>query len=73
MSVQILHVGSYDDETPTLHRLHDEYLPEHGLTFNGDHHEIYLSDPRRTAPEKLKTVLRQPVKPLGTRSAPAES
>ncbi|WP_409466459.1 GyrI-like domain-containing protein [Amycolatopsis sp. GA6-003] len=72
-SVQILHLGSYDDETPTLHRLHDEYLPEHGLTFNGDHHEIYLSDPRRTAPDKLKTVLRQPVKPLGTRSAPAES
>ncbi|WP_081655305.1 GyrI-like domain-containing protein [Amycolatopsis orientalis] len=72
-SVQILHVGSYDDETPTLHRLHDEYLPENGLTFNGDHHEIYLSDPRRTAPDKLKTVLRQPVKPLGTRSAPAEA
>ena len=72
-SVQILHLGSYDDETPTLHRLHDEYLPEHDLTFNGDHHEVYLSDPRRTAPEKLKTVLRQPVKPLRTRSAPAES
>ncbi|MFD2472703.1 GyrI-like domain-containing protein [Amycolatopsis silviterrae] len=72
-SVQILHLGSYDDETPTLNRLHHEYLPEHGLTFNGDHHEIYLSDPRRTAPEKLKTVLRQPVKPLGKRSAPAES
>lgn len=72
-SVQILHLGSYDDETPTLHRLHDEYLPAHELTFNGDHHEIYLSDPRRTAPDKLKTVLRQPVKPLRTRSAPAES
>ncbi|MGW7532320.1 GyrI-like domain-containing protein [Amycolatopsis sp. NPDC054798] len=72
-SVQILHIGSYDDETPTLHRLHEEYLPEHGLTFNGDHHEVYLSDPRRTEPGKLKTVLRQPVKPLGTRSAPAES
>lgn len=64
-SVQILHVGSYDDETPTLHRLHHEYLPEHGLTFNGDHHEIYLSDPRRTAPAKLKTVLRQPVRATG--------
>jgi DNA-binding PadR family transcriptional regulator len=60
--VQILHIGSYDDETPTLDRLHNEYLPENGLTFNGDHHEIYLSDPRRTAPAKLKTVLRQPVK-----------
>ncbi|GAA1620588.1 GyrI-like domain-containing protein [Catellatospora bangladeshensis] len=60
--VQILHVGSYDDEAPTLKRLHDRYLPEHGLTFNGDHHEIYLSDPRRTEPAKLKTILRQPVK-----------
>lgn len=62
-SIQILHLGSYDDETPTLHRLHHEYLPQHGLTFNGLHHEIYLSDARRTAPAKLKTVLRQPIKP----------
>ncbi|WP_100365124.1 GyrI-like domain-containing protein [Diaminobutyricimonas aerilata] len=62
-SAQILHIGAYDDEGPTLDRLHHEYLPQHGLTFNGHHHEIYLSDPRRTAPEKLKTVLRQPVRP----------
>jgi hypothetical protein len=62
-SVQILHRGSYDEERPTLDRLHHEYMPAHGLTFAGDHHEIYLSDPRRTAPEKLKTVLRQPVRP----------
>ncbi|RZS37506.1 hypothetical protein EV193_10561 [Herbihabitans rhizosphaerae] len=61
--VQILHIGSYDDETPTLDRLHNHYLPDNGLTFNGDHHEIYLSDARRTAPAKLKTILRQPVKP----------
>jgi len=61
-SVQILHLGSYDDEAPTLARLHDEYLPEHGLTFNGHHHEIYLSDARRTEPAKLKTILRQPVR-----------
>jgi DNA-binding PadR family transcriptional regulator len=60
--VQILHIGSYDDETPVLERLHREYLPAHGLTFNGDHHEIYLSDARRTAPAKLRTILRQPVK-----------
>ncbi|WP_158854689.1 GyrI-like domain-containing protein [Saccharothrix deserti] len=60
--VQILHTGSYDDETPTLDRLHNHYLPENGLTFNGDHHEIYLSDARRTPPAKLKTILRQPVK-----------
>ncbi|GHJ42918.1 hypothetical protein Cs7R123_02600 [Catellatospora sp. TT07R-123] len=62
--VQILHVGSYDDEAPTLDRLHRSYLPAHGLTFNGDHHEIYLSDPRRTEPAKCKTILRQPVKPV---------
>lgn len=61
-SAQILHVGSYDDETPTLARLHDEWMPQHGLTFAGDHHEIYLSDARRTAPEKLRTILRQPVR-----------
>lgn len=64
LSLQITHVGSYDDEAPTLARLHDEYMPEHGYTFNGDHHEIYLSDPRGTAPAKLKTVLRQPVRPV---------
>lgn len=64
LSAQILHIGSYDDEAPTLARLHNEYMPAHGLTFNGDHHEIYLGDPRRTAPEKLKTVLRQPVRAL---------
>jgi DNA-binding PadR family transcriptional regulator len=61
-SVQILHVGSYDEETPTLDRLHHRYMPENGFTFNGDHHEIYLSDPRRTEPTKLKTILRQPVR-----------
>lgn len=63
MSVQILHIGPYDDEAPTLDRLHHEYIPENGLTFNGDHHEIYLSDARRTDPAKLKTILRQPVRP----------
>ncbi|MCB7135073.1 GyrI-like domain-containing protein [Cellulosimicrobium marinum] len=63
-SVQTLHVGSYDDEGPVLAALHDVYLPEHGLTFAGPHHEIYLGDPRRTAPERLRTVLRQPVRPV---------
>lgn len=61
-SLQILHVGSYDDEAPTLHRLHEEYMPAQGLTFAGDHHEVYLSDARRTEPAKLKTILRQPVR-----------
>ncbi len=62
LSVQILHIGSYDDEAPTLERLHAEFMPSSGLTFNGHHHEIYLSDARRVPAEKLKTVLRQPVR-----------
>ena len=61
--LQILHVGPYDDEGPTLDLLHNRVIPERGLRFNGHHHEIYLSDPRRTAPEKLRTILRQPVAP----------
>jgi hypothetical protein len=62
LSVQTLHIGSYDSETPVLQRLHEHYLPYNKLAFNGDHHEIYLSDARRTAPAKLRTILRQPVK-----------
>ncbi len=61
-AVQIMHIGSYAEEGPVLRRLHKEYLPQHGLIETGHHHEIYLGDPRKTAPEKLKTVLRQPVK-----------
>lgn len=61
LCVQTLHVGSYDDEGPTLARLHDEFIPTEGLRMTGRHHEIYLSDARRTAPEKLRTILRQPV------------
>ena len=62
LCVQILHVGSYDDEGPVIRRLHEECLPENGLVETGHHHEIYLSDPRKVAPEKLRTVLRQPVR-----------
>ena len=62
LSVQIMHIGPYDAEGPTIAKMHQEFLPENGLVENGDHHEIYIGDPRRTAPEKLKTVLRQPVK-----------
>lgn len=62
-SAQVLHIGSYDDETPVLATLHDEYLPGSGLAEAGHHHEIYLGDPRRTEPAKLRTVLRQPVRP----------
>lgn len=61
--LQKLHIGSYDDEAPVLADLHDRLMPELGLAFNGRHHEIYLSDPRKVAPEKLKTILRQPVRP----------
>lgn len=63
--LQILHVGPYDAEGPTLARLHREVMPARGLTWNGRHHEIYLGDPRRAAPDRLRTVLRQPVKPVG--------
>lgn len=60
-SAQALHIGSYDDETPLMARLHDEFLPANNLAPTGRHHEIYLGDPRRTAAEKLRTVIRQPV------------
>lgn len=63
-SFQMLHIGSYANEGPRLKHLHEELMPQEGLTFNGLHHEIYLNDPRKTAPEKLKTILRQPVKSL---------
>lgn len=59
--VQVLHVGAYDDEAEVLRHLHEEFLPEGGFTAVGKHHEIYLSDPRRTEPGKRRTILRQPV------------
>ena len=59
--VQTLHVGSYDDETETLARMHDGFIPANGLRMTGRHHEIYLSDARRVAPARLRTILRQPV------------
>lgn len=64
LSVQIMHIGPYSEEGPTIHKLHHEFLPENNLLEAGKHHEIYLGDPRRVAPEKLKTVLRQPVKEI---------
>ncbi len=60
--LQTLHIGSYDDEGPILAQLHDQLMPDENLTFNGKHHEIYLSDPRRTPAAKLKTILRQPIR-----------
>jgi hypothetical protein len=59
---QILHVGAYAAEPPTIERLHAA-IADAGLRPRGRHHEIYVSDPNRTAPERLKTVIRQPVEP----------
>lgn len=61
LCVQTLHIGPYDAEGPVLAELHDVFLPSQRLRPTGRHHEIYLSDPRRAAPEKLRTILRQPV------------
>ena len=65
LCVQCMHIGSYDDEPATLRKM-EAFLSENGYQpdFSGErlHHEIYLSDPRRTAPERLKTVIRQPIK-----------
>jgi hypothetical protein len=63
LCAQILHTGSYDDEAPLLAYLHQEWIPQHGYVENGKHHEIYLSDPRRVEASRLKTVLRQPIRP----------
>jgi hypothetical protein len=64
LSAQSLHIGPYSDEAPLIARMHQR-ISEEGGRFEGEaerykHHEIYLSDFRRSAPEKLKTVLRQP-------------
>ena len=61
--VQTLHVGSFDAEGPVLSEMHASFIPENGLELAGTHHEIYFSDVRKTAPEKLRTILRQPVRP----------
>ncbi len=65
LCVQLLHIGSYSDEAPILRKLHHEFIPENNLKMTGKHHEIYISDPRKVAPEKLKTILRQPVENIG--------
>lgn len=58
-AAQCLYVGPYADEGPTIEQLH-AFVAEQGLELTGKHHEIYLSDPRRAAPEKLRTIIRQP-------------
>lgn len=65
LCVQMMHIGPYDDEPATVAAM-DAFAAENGYAIDISdtgrrHHEIYLSDPRRTAPEKLKTVLRHPV------------
>lgn len=60
-SAQIMHIGPYSAERPTIEKLH-KFIEDSGHMVAGRHHEIYLGDPRRTKPEKLKTVIRQPMK-----------
>jgi hypothetical protein len=59
LAVQIMYIGPYQNEAPTIEKMH-KYIKDNGYQAIGKHHEIYLSDARRTASEKLKTILRQP-------------
>jgi hypothetical protein len=59
--VQLLHIGPYDREHASIGRMR-EFARARGLRLHGRHHEIYLSDPRRVAPTKLRTILRHPVR-----------
>jgi hypothetical protein len=58
-AAQIMHVGPYDSEAPTIEKLHT-FIKDQGSALQGKHHEIYLGDPRITAPERLRTIIRQP-------------
>lgn len=60
LSIQLMHIGPYSAEGPNVARIHS-YIHENGYEISGKHHEIYLSNVRRSAPEKLKTVIRQPI------------
>lgn len=60
LSMQIMHVGPYSEEPRTIEKMHD-FARSGGYALRGKHHEIYLGDPRRAKPEKLKTILRHPV------------
>jgi hypothetical protein len=60
LAAQVMYVGPYRDEGPSIAALH-EFIAQEGFAVAGKHHEIYLGDPRRTAPERLRTVIRQPV------------
>lgn len=60
LCIQIMHIGPYATEPQTIKRM-DDFAAANGYRYRGKHHEIYLGDPRRTKPEKLRTVLRRPV------------
>jgi len=60
LCAQVMHVGPYTDEGPTVEKLH-KFIFDSGYVLRGKHREIYLNDPRKTEPEKLKTIIRQPV------------
>lgn len=61
LCAQVMHLGPYSAEAPTIEALH-RFIGEQGYVLRGRHHEIYLGDPRRAKPEKLRTIIRQPVK-----------
>jgi hypothetical protein len=60
-SAQIMHIGPFSEEGPTIKKVHN-FIQENGCKLSGKHHEIYLSDIRKAAPEKWKTIIRQPMK-----------
>jgi hypothetical protein len=60
LAAQVLHRGPYADEAPTIERLH-AYIEAEGFRLTGKHHELYLTDPRKSAPAKNRTIIRQPV------------
>jgi hypothetical protein len=61
LSAEIMHIGPYSAERPTIELLH-KYIADSGHKLRGKHHEIYMSDPRRTDQKNLRTVLRHPMK-----------
>ena len=61
LAAQIMYIGPFSDEGPTIAKIH-EHIQNSGHVLNGKHHEIYLNNPAATAPEKLKTIIRQPMK-----------
>lgn len=60
LCAQVMHVGPYSAEKPTIEKLH-AFIAAEGYRIAGKHHEIYLGDPRRAAPDKLRTIVRQPI------------